>query len=50
MTLVIIRRQRPTVITSISRSHRAATVGNGVHFMQTLGSRSKFDAENDGAD
>ena len=34
----------------ISRSHRAATLGNGVHFMQTIGSRSKFDAENDGAD
>ena len=33
-----------------SRSHRAATLGNGVHFMQTFGSRSKFDAENDGAD
>ena len=34
----------------VSRSHRAATLGNGVHFMQTIGSRSKFDAENDGAD
>ena len=33
-----------------SRSHRAATLGNGVHFMQTIGSRSKFDDENDGAD
>ena len=35
---------------SISRSHRAATLGNGVHFMQTSGSGSNFDAENDGAD
>ena len=32
------------------RSHRAATLGNGVNFMRTFGSRSKSDAENDGAD